>query len=147
MMETHRFSFHIAVKTTLVSLKVGFIWTYASTGQINPSANAVPLPNKLNWTVILVAMAESTTAASSWAANIFLGLSLKLRTEIYPASQIFFSLCKATSLSSSRGILYLKEKFQLLYFFQKIPTAQTFVTNIRQNVTTETAGCEFKTLK
>ena len=70
-----------------------------------PNFNTVP-PNKLNWTVILVVIAASTTAASSWAAKIHRGLFLKSSTDINPWSQSFFSLFRANSLSSSIEMLY-----------------------------------------
>merc|ERR1719347_1046355 len=71
-----------------------------------PSFSTVP-PNRLNWTVILVVMAGSMMAASSWAAKILRGLSQKSFTEMNLLSQILCSLLRARSLSSSKEMLYL----------------------------------------
>jgi len=92
------------------------------------------LPNKLNWTVILVAIAESTMAASSWAAKIFPGLSSKLRTEMKPASQIFFSRSNATSRSSDREILYLSmENREVRYRYRQEMDELTSASSECQN--------------
>ena len=70
-----------------------------------PNLKTVP-PNRLNWTVILVAMDASTTATNSWAEKIHKGLFLKSNTEIKPWSQSFFNRLSASSLSSSTVMLY-----------------------------------------